>query len=844
MNNRSPYRFRRAAARVLSVMLAAVMICAAAAPSVSAAAADMQAVPDSVRYSGLTPNEIALVESGIKIQIRNLTGTEKDAYILRFGNNNIYRADGTHDSSKPLGDDKYPVIGKVLDSNGYPVIESDPIRGMTKAQFTTAYGSNTIKELFEGKKADGTYFSSDTAPGGPNALYTASNNMFKYNSETGYYTYDSKYNHAYFDTTTGKFTLYDSPLRPGAITASYGYQTFGAFLPFNDCVTDVVKISDANGVVDTSVITEGEENSDKIQYASTNTSCYKNLHAIKNNSTQNLADNWFVMSVDFSFFVPAGGQYNGSDMIFHFSGDDDVWVYLDGVLVVDQGGTHRHTASDINFATGEVYYQHYTYADANDIPDGVELVNDPENYPVEGSWSWYKTSIKQRFTEAGVADQYTFDNTSDSFADYTEHRLQFFFLERGGEASNCELGFNLPVLPDGALSVQKSVTTDYLTENAKDALYTFVLQDDEGAAIADASYSVMMPDGTLVSDKNTDAEGKFRLKANERAIFDAVDPNEKYAVVQLTELADSVYDTYAESTDVSLDGTKIENSTDEDGNATTGEFLIYYDQSYLVDFNNTLKTIDFTVEKQVGEYVDPDQEFEFTVEAEGMADTNFTLTGGDTKTISVPVGADVSVTENNLPAGFIVSNKLSTANSYTDGNAYSVDNLTAAQTVEYFNELETNELTITKTTTGSLGDRAKQFTFTLDVTAANGETVSFPESAEYTYDRETGKVTFTLANGESLTLPGIPYGADFSVSENADGYIAKVAEGSAAQTESESFAKSGMTEDVTVNYTNSLDGAPDTGVFLDSLPYILLLAIAGAGAAVIVMRRRSLTEID
>ena len=60
------------------------------------------------------------------------------------------------------------------------------------------------------------------------------------------------------------------------------------------------------------------------------------------------------MTMGINFNVPADGKVNGKDMVFEFKGDDDVWVYIDDVLVLDIGGTHGAQSGTINFATGEI----------------------------------------------------------------------------------------------------------------------------------------------------------------------------------------------------------------------------------------------------------------------------------------------------------------------------------------------------------------------------------------------------------------------------------------------------------------------------------------------------------
>ena len=202
-------------------------------------------------------------------------------------------------------------------------------------------------------------------------------------------------------------------------------------------------------------------------------------------------NHWYGMTMEFEFYMPKDGKINGKDMIFEFSGDDDVWVFIDDVLVLDLGGTHGAVDGNINFSTGVVN----SFLNWN-IKEGEE--------PTGPS---YDTTIKKMFQNAGVTPEYNLDGKT--FADYSKHTLKFFYLERGAAVANCKIRFNIPVLPAGSLSVQKQFEG---VERYSDD-YTFTIYDESSKPVKNATYTV--GDDVHVTDEN----GSFTLKNTEVAIF-------------------------------------------------------------------------------------------------------------------------------------------------------------------------------------------------------------------------------------------------------------------------------------------------------------------------------------
>lgn len=192
-----------------------------------------------------------------------------------------------------------------------------------------------------------------------------------------------------------------------------------------------------------------------------------------NNGDSNYNDgkplnHYFGLSMSSRFVQPAGGKTNvGDPMTFEFAGDDDVWVFIDDVLVGDIGGIHTSAKLTIDFQTGDIK--------VNDAPDGTLL---------------------SKFQDAGRG---TSGFTGNTFANDTSHTLKFFYLERGATDSNMKLKFNLVTVPES--DIIKFDQDGGLVEGAQFALY----KTDESFADTTANPNNLLGSGT------TNANGQLTL---------------------------------------------------------------------------------------------------------------------------------------------------------------------------------------------------------------------------------------------------------------------------------------------------------------------------------------------
>lgn len=151
-------------------------------------------------------------------------------------------------------------------------------------------------------------------------------------------------------------------------------------------------------------------------------------------------------------------------------------------------------------------------------------------------------------------------------------------------------------------------------------------------------------------------------------------------------------------------------------------------------------------------------------------------------------------------------------------------------------------LTISKTVTGKLGDTNKAFTFTItkaDGTAANITNTNIEISeADRAKVEWKGNGQFTLKDGASITFKNLPSG-EYKVIENSYTHYetSYVVDSKTPENGQEARVTIG-TDAKTLAFTNHCTLFPDTGVLLDTLPYIVILAVVAGGVALLMLRKR------
>ena len=382
-------------------------------------------------------------------------------------------------------------IANVTGSDSYGV-------GVLPAQHIKAVLNNGYPEFTNGNNGS-TLFnpSSNYHQGTGNHLFLAS----VYNS-TDYYEYSAFNNFAHYNTSNGTFTVYQETGTPSTTSSNFYYRR-GNFFPYNSLNTNnsAQNIYTGDGSL--------------IDYENPN-------YGSKLYGLAGEVDFYFGMTMDFSFLMPKDGYNNGSPLIYEFNGDDDLWVFIDDVLILDIGGVHDAFPGTINFATGEITGGNGGAGRARTIKECFKKAG---RFPDGSTW------------DDSRVDEYFSDNT---FVNYGSHKFNMFYMEHGAGASNLFVRFNLPVIEKGKVTVEKQLanTSQVDYANVAFAYQAFVKKNGTDESLTSAVYEgtdtpISFYNGVKFPGKDKAYDNVFYLKPGEAAVFSNMIEDELYYVQEL-----------------------------------------------------------------------------------------------------------------------------------------------------------------------------------------------------------------------------------------------------------------------------------------------------------------------
>ena len=636
--------------------------------------------------------------------------------------------------------------------------------------------------------------------------------------ESGYYYYNAAENFAKYNRDTNDFTVYNKPTEYKA-----------KFLPFNSM--------NADGQI------------------------------------TNSADYLFGMTVEAKFIQPKKGQaiwtkpdgtITQDDMIFEFDGDDDVWVFIDDVLVLDLGALHASAAGHINFATGEVQVDNNGKNTAFDAEDLYSIMQ-----AAGKSTQWLNENFQ------------TLENGKRIFKDYTDHTFKFFYLERGRGESNCKIRFNLQTIPAGTINFKKNLeyANVQYAEDLDFTFKTFIDYDGEGGNYEVYKghyyiYDITKPNVPIAGE--IAENGIINLKHNQSAQLDdeAILDTSRFYIQEIGATSDKY--------EVSIDGVRVD-VVDKNGNivpsgstsgegfaAQTGDMLV--SENPYIEFNNKVAAdnqFNLKIEKKMADGQTSDDSYTIHVKLGGVPysgkyfwyqnDTeiyntertaengNIVLKAGEHAVIQGLVGGTkIEITENSPGADYFAPTYELVKDSPAEQVESGTDSIcviakegkelgkSPVVSIRVTNKKKVRDLTVKKVVDGQLGDRDKAFEFVIKNANQN------PSSGGWHYkksDGTTGTIPadgkFTLKHNEEIMITGLPTDQSILIEEtdySAEGYrtFYSTDENGNFQ-ESRSYTYETDSQSKKVIFKNNKPLIVPTGIFTDNLPYLMMLAMAAIG---------------
>lgn len=448
--------------------------------------------------------------------------------------------------------------------------------------------------------------------------------------------------------------------------------------------------------------------------------------------------NCFGTRFDIDYAMPdKTGKVHGEDMQFKFTGDDDMWVYIDGHLVLDLGGSHAMASGSINLATMQVSYTSGYY-------DGTyDNITDKDSASV----AYTSTETTKDIPE----------NVKEILQDTTRtHKMTIFYMERGTFDSNLSFEFLLP--QTNSLTVeQKMDTSDVNSALVKDTLQTADKDVFQTTIESNSRTKATSNDTASVTEDFTRKDVYGNTQVLQKA-SDGTTPGGTY-------FSNPNLDTFT-----SIGGTNFvwedKNSTDTTkgkGTPTNGTVELLYNQS--ATFNDQ-----FANGSQFKLMTDKDADALKSFELPNLTKNqpNSSVNG---RSRLAYYDTELKVTDNS-------GNELGQNDDKSYNFGASTDNVVKVK-AEFTNKVRVGKVAFKKNIVDSSPNTTEVFKFKIEMRKIFGDT---SDSEWKVYDglnvtvsgvSGTKKLgsdgTVELRHGETLTIGGVPVGTEYRITEIKSG---------------------------------------------------------------------------
>jgi len=300
----------------------------------------------------------------------------------------------------------------------------------------------------------------------------------------------------------------------------------------------------------------------------------------------------FGMKLEIDFTLGQGGKVNDMDQVFEFSGDDDLWVFIDDQLVLDLGGAHSRVEGSINFAD--------------------KTLSLPNN-----------KNIQSLMNKTSATRNTSFDIKNDD--PNIVHTMTLYYMERGLHESNLKFGFSFTPVGNSFDAEEKidtssvnrglqaavenaakndGITVTHMTRDSASSDYT--IAKEKKYTLSDGTSDPITTDSTGTYSLNKDIDATFVDQFTKGNYFKLTTENKDTNVYQYDTKLVSVTDTVTNQTKNITDGNTFEFLTTKTSPGALDATKIK------AVFRSTLSTKNLIVTKNIASITDPDEEAEFT----------------------------------------------------------------------------------------------------------------------------------------------------------------------------------------------------------------------------------------